>query len=753
MEIWRDSLGVPHLWAEDELDLARALGYVHAQDRLWQMEFFRRVADGRLAEILGAGLVETDRFLRTLGMGRAAAENLRVLDAPELARLEAYAEGVNAWIGEHPGALPPEFVALRFEPEPWEPRHTLAIAKIMSWDLADWQLGLDLQGAVDRLGPERAADLFPTYPPGAPTILGAGAEWEGTGDGTAAAPVRPGSVPLPRIPPLAARMLESVSASRASNAWVIGGDLTRSGKPILANDPHLALRAPSLWYLAALHGGETEVAGVTIPGTPAVVLGHTPGVAWGFTNAMVDDVDFFVERVDDEDPSRYLTPDGWAAFAVREETIQVRGAEPVVQRVRTSRHGPVLSDADPRGGGRVLAMRWTALDPSTTYRGLLAMNRARDAAGLLRALRDFDDPHQNVVFADTGGAFGYALSGRVPVRSSGDGLLPAAGWTGEGEWERYLSWEERPRVLNPAEGFVVTANHRVVGPDYPFRLGSEWAEPFRAIRITEMIRAGSKFTAADVSRQQMDVKDAFADRYLPLAMRAAEAIRDADAIRLLAEWDRRASEDSRAAALFYAWYEALRRRVGHDEFGGAPVYFPRAAMNRFLDAGGGRWADDVRTPERETLEHISALAMREALETAGRRSWGELHSTRIEHALGASAPLERALSLNVGPFPRGGSPYTVNVAGYGSRPPFINSHGASMRHVVDLADPDADGGFVVPTGQSGVPTSRHYRDQTPLWRAGRLWPIPLDRARAAGRAVERMTLRNGEQYIGNREQF
>jgi penicillin G amidase len=255
-----------------------------------------------------------------------------------------------------------------------------------------------------------------------------------------------------------------------------------------------------------------------------------------------------------------------------------------------------------------------------------------------------------------------------------------------------------------------------------------------------MLEAGSDFTAQEVALQQMDVRDAFAVRYLPMALRAAAAVDDSAALRLLSGWDARATTDSRAAPLFYAWYEALRRRVGFDEFAGSEIYFPRAALNRMLDAGGSAWVDDVSTPERETLEELSAAAMREAIGIAAGRPWGELHSTRIAHALGVSEALDRALSLDLGPFPNRGSPYTVNVAGYGSRPPFVNGHGPSLRHVVDLADPDGSGGFVLPGGQSGVPTSSHYRDQLDPWLEGRLWRIPLDRAAAAARAVERMTL-------------
>ena len=749
VEVWRDSLGVPHVWARNEADLFRAMGYVHAQDRLWQMELFRRVADGRMAEVLGPRLVDTDRFLRTLGMGRAAAETERTLNPEARALLQAYADGVNAWIADHPGPLPPEFLVLRFTPEPWTIRNSLAIGKIMAWDLADWNVGLDVQRAAEAVGPELARDLHPAYPDWGATILGDDAEWKGKG-GAAPAPPATAAPPraravsgvhVPRVPPLAAWLLEGVSAARASNAWVIGGERTASGKPILANDTHLALRAPSLWYLAALHGGGLESAGMTIPGVPLVVIGHGKTVAWGFTNAMTDDVDFFVEQVDSANAGRYRTPEGWADFEVRPETILVKGAEPVIHRVRTSRNGPVLSDVEDRAGGKVMAMRWTAQDPSTEVYALLGMNRARNAAEFTRALRDFNNPHQNVVFADAEGNIGYWMGGRVPVRASGDGVLPAAGWTGEGRWTRYLDFDEHPHVLNPAEGFVVTANNRQVGPAYPHRITSNWAPPYRAMRIREMVQDARALTADDVARQQMDVRDVFARRHLPFAVRAAEMAGDSAVARELRAWNGEAQVDSRPAALFYTWVEALRTRIGSDEFRGTPVYFPRDALESVLERGGGAWVDDVTTDSTETLDGQIVAAMREAVRTVGQRTWGELHPTRMDHPLGVVAALDRALKLNIGPFPNRGSPNTVNVAGFGARtPPFVNAYGPSQRHVVDLARVDDEGGFIVPTGQSGVPTSRHYRDQVQMWREGGLWRIPLDRAKAEARAVTRVTL-------------
>lgn len=759
VEVWRDSLGVPHVWAKDEADLFRAVGYVHAQDRLWQMELFRRVADGRMAEVLGARLVDTDKFLRTLGMGRAAAETERTLDPGSRRLMQAYADGVNQWIDHHPGPLPPEFLALRFRPEHWTVRNTLAIGRIMAWDLADWNVGLDLQRATEAVGPELARDLAPSYPEWGPTILDADGQWAGKGGASPAAPSpaparpaasggastapRQGAVPLPNVPALALELLDAVSTARASNCWVIGGSRTRSGKPILANDTHLALRAPSLWYLAALHGGGIDAAGMMIPGVPTVVIGHSKRVAWGFTNAMVDDVDFFVEQVDSADRARYRTPGGWARFETRPETIRVKGAAPVVQVVRTTRHGPVLSDVEERAGGKVLAMRWTAQDPSTEMTALMGMNQARSAAEFMHALHTFDNPHQNVVFADADGNIGYWMGGRVPIRRGGDGILPVPGWTGEGDWTGWLTFDQHPHALNPADGFIVTANNRQLpaSAGYPYFLAGNWAEPYRAMRIREMVESGRALTAADVAREQMDVRDAMAVRYQRFAVRAAELAGDSAAARELRAWTGDASTDSHAASLFYVWLENLRHRIGDDEFRGRPVYFPRTALERVLDRGGGAWVDDVRTPQVETLDEQLAGAMRDAVRTVGTKRWGELHVTEIDHPLGVVGVLNRSLRLNIGPFPNGGSGNTVKVAGYGGRtPPFVNAYGPSQRHVVDMADIDGQGGFVIPTGESGVPTSRHYRDQTEMWRTGRLWLIPLDRARAESRRVSRMVL-------------
>ncbi|HEX7088822.1 MAG TPA: penicillin acylase family protein [Longimicrobiales bacterium] len=728
VEVWYDSLAVPHVWAASLEDLVFAQGYLHARERLWQMELFRRVAQGRLAEIFGPELEASDRFLRVLGLWRAAGLEEEALSPEERRLLERYSEGVNAWIRTRRGALPPEFLLLRIRPEPWTPRHVVAVAKLMSMDLSSYQSDLAAARAIRRLGEQKARLLTPAYPSWAPTIL-------------------EGPEP-PEAPPIAAALLEAASMRRASNSWVIGGQRTRSGKPILANDMHLALRAPGLWYLMALHAEERrlDVAGMTIPGTPLVMAGHNCAVAWGYTNAMVDDADVFIERLDPADTSRYLTPDGSLPFEVFPETLHVRGRDSAsIVNIRWTRHGPVLTPGEQGTAGEVLALRWTAHQPSRTARAIVRLNFARNPDDVFRAVEDFDDPHQNVVFADTAGHIGYVMGGRVPLRgrdSRPPPVAPVPGWTGEWDWTGELPFEKHPRVLDPPQGYIVTANNRQAAGAIADLIGSEWSGGFRAHRIREMIRAAGRVDADAVHRMQLDVRDALAERYRDRAVAAATRANLPERARLLAEWDLEARGDSRAAALFYTWYERLRQAGGASFYGDADpgaVAIPRALTNEVLERRALPWVEGEGA--RESFDSLAAAAMGTADSLVGERTWGEIHRVELAHALAAARWLEVSLGLNVGPAPHAGSPTTVNVASHDGGFPFVTRYGASQRHVVDMADVDGAGGFILPAGQSGVPFSRHYRDQFERWRSGGLWPIPLDRERARARRVGTLWLR------------
>jgi penicillin amidase len=759
VEIWRDSVGVPHIWASSAEDLFFAQGYVHAQDRLWQMELIRRVAEGRLAEVMGADLVESDKFLRTIGLGRAARAAASELDPEHRYWLEAYAAGVNAWLDSRRGALPPEFVALRFSPGRWEVEHSLMLEKVMAWDLAAYQRGVDLARAVQILGPERAAHLAPEFPEWGTHILEEYAPKQALPNYNAELIA---GVTLPTVPPFAAALLDALSATRASNSWVIAGDRTRSGKPILANDMHLALTSPSLWYLVALHGGGFEVAGMSLPGAPFVVAGHNRAVAWGLTNAYVDDADLFVERIDPADSTRYLSPTGSLPFEVVIDTIHVRGmAEPVLFPVRWTRHGPILNGAEARAGEDLLALRWVGHDPSRTWQAMAGLNLASNWDEFVVAVGDFNNPHQNVIYADTAGRIGFYMGGRVPLRGAGKRppLAPVPGWSGEWDWLGDLPFSEHPQALDPPEGYIVTANNRQVAGAVGDLISTSWEEPFRAQRIRDLVAEGGPFDAAAVHGQQLDLWDAMAARYLDRAVAAAEGAGLDLVADQLRSWDLEARADSRAAALFYTWHDRLRRLAANSiyrpdegimdsgEGGGAPAlgatyqsrWFPRDAVTDLLERRALPWVEGGGTTE---FVELSARAMREADSIIAGRSWGELQVVIAEHPMGRIAWLGRLLGLDVGPSPIGGSPTTVNVASRtGSGYPRRVTHGASQRHVVDMGDIDGTGGFILPTGQSGLPFSRQYRDQFQSWREGGLWSIPLDREKARARRVHMMTLR------------
>lgn len=742
----RDPHGIPSIVAEDPHDLFFALGYVHAQDRLWQMELARRVAQGRLAEIFGPRLVEADRFLRTIGLWRSAARADSALEGDVRALVQSYADGVNAWVqmGE---PLPPEFLLLRIRPERWTVRHALVIGKLMTWDLTEWELSLDLARAMDRLGPERASELLPRVPAWSPRTVP-----DSILTDTLAEPMEmePAAEPelaeawpagmWPQVPAVLRPVLDGYGIARASNAWVVGPSRSRSGKPILANDMHLPPRTPSTWYLAGLHGAGFDVVGLTLPGVPGVVAGHSRDVAWGFTAAYVDNIDFFVEELDPTDSTRYRTPDGWARLAFRAETIAVRGAEePVVFTVAETRHGPILPPAQTGLPDRAVAMQWAGAEPTGEAGAVLRLNRARDADGVVSALRTFGNPGVNVVFADAEGTIGYWLAGYVPVRRNGDGVLPAPGASGEFDWMGSVPFDSLPHVINPPSGTIVSANN-IPRNGGPF-ISAHFMPGFRATRIVALLEATPRHDAASAHGMQLDVLSLFAERHFRRAVRAARDVGDEEAAVLLVGWDRRARAESRAAALFYTWVERMRWAIAADEYGDSLGYFPWEVLDRILESGESLFLDDARTPERETLEALSARALREAVALVGDRTWGEIHAVTSDHALGSVGWLDAWLGFNVGPTPTPGGPFTVNVAHHSAlRPPFRVTWSVSQRHVVDLGDPDEAGGFILPTGESGHPLSRHYADQRETWLRGGLWRIPVERRRTEETARFEMVL-------------
>jgi len=767
VDVQVDTFGVPYVTAGAEADLLRALGYLHATDRLWQMEYFRRVAAGRLAELFGPGLVETDRFLRTFDLWGAAERAAANLDPAERERLQAYSVGVNARLDEVGKPLAPEFSLLRFKPEPWDPVSTMAVGMVMNLDLSHWRRDLSRFWASRHMSPEKAAILSRPYPDWGRTILDfpiplpAGAQapplpLPGSGEadsavaqtGVARVGTDPGMGPARWR---AFEVLESVSARSASNAWVISGGRTASGDPILANDMHLSLRAPSIWYLAVLHADSSDyhAVGFTLPGVPGIVVGHNRSMAWGYTNGMVDDMDFAVER-SSEDGLQYLEGGEWIEYAVRAETLRVRGAEPEVVLVRETVRGPIVSDALP-GLGADLSGVWTAATSEAQSTGLWDMNRAGSLAEFDRAVRGFAQPHQNVVFASVEGRIGYRLAGRIPVRAGWDGSIPVEaermGGGFQGTWPPAM----HPSGLDPDAGFFATANN-LQAPGLGTAVSTDYAAPFRAERISGQLELRRDWSVEAVYELQHDTYSLLGERYLPLAVQTARRVGQEEAAARLEGWDGRVDIESLGAPLFYSWLYRLRSLIAADEYAEAPgwAFFPMKSFLAVLDEGDANpWVDDVRTPARETLDDLAARAMNDALAAVGEEAWGELHSERHTHPLGRNRWLQRLFGFSIGPYPSPGGPNTVRPDDYrkweslDSRswaPPWLSEYGPSERFIAELSPEGPVGRFLIPTGQSGNPFSSNYRDLNDRWRDGELVQVPLARERFIRRSVRQIRI-------------
>ena len=696
--LW-DSLAVPHVIARSDTDFFAALGYLHARDRMWQMDLLRHAAEGRLSELFGARTVAVDRSLRGLEIAGIARVRVRHASATTRAAGAAYVRGVNAWLATGVRAL--EFRLLGHTPEPWRLEHSVAIGVLEAWDLRSDNGEIQRARAAAELGEAKAADLSVPYPKSAPVIVESS---RGPG-------------------PTRWRSGSADAQAAASNAWAIGPSHTRSGKPILENDPHLGLRTPSIWYLVGAHAPGYEVVGVTIPGLPPVVLGHTASHGWGFTNGMIDDLDYVQERIS-TDTARYLTPAGWKPVEVVVETLQVKGRDPVIYRRHRTANGPLVDAGWRPDSQTAYALRWAGQQSSDELAALIGMARATNRREFEAALETFRSPEQNIVYADSSGTIAYDLAGFVPMRRSGDGSRPEPGWTGGGGWERTLRPAELPRVVNPASGYIVTANNRIVGDAFSIPIRADYDLGYRAERIWEMLRRDTAVTAAIVARQQVDVENVFLRRLAPLAAAAADAAGRAALGERLIRWDGSMAAERTEPTLIWSWYRELQALTYDDE---SPRFRPSAPLHRWLMAGQSPWFDDRRTPEREDLPAVARRAMVTVLSRGDPRPWGDEHSLTEEHSLGAIPVVGWLAGFNVGPLRHGGGNQTVNVCHSSEYvPPFTCTDGPSMRHVVDFGDVDGAGGFILPTGQSGNPRSRHYRDQLRRWQRGELWIVPVD---------------------------
>jgi penicillin amidase len=757
VEVLTDRYGVPHIYARNEDDLYFAQGYIHAQERLWQMELNRRTASGRLSEIFGEIAVATDRFSRRLGMHRAAAAEVPRLSEQNKRTLDAYARGVNAYIEQNKYKLPIEFSLLRFKPAAWQITDSILWAKMMGWSLCgNWETEIIRARIIATLGAKRAAKLESGYDPKHPLIIPPGVEYRGVNLGM-----------LEQYEQI--KQLTGFGMLGASNNWVVDGTMTTTGSPILCNDPHLGQTAPSIWYECHLVAGDIDVIGASFPGTPGVIIGHNQHIAWGITNAVSDVQDLYIEKFNPQNPHQYEYQGKWEEAQVILEEIKVRGAKtPLIEEVRVTRHGPILTSISLSGKDNLpgkngnnhasaelpLALRWPGLEQCHIISAVQKMNQATNWEEFRDALRDWDVPPQNLIYGDKEGNIGYVMAGAIPIRAQGQALLPSPGWTGEYEWTGFIPFDELPQTYNPQQHFIVTANNRVVDDDYPYYITNEWLNGYRAQRIRDLLTSKGKLAPTDMALIQGDQYALPAVEIVPhiLSLQTSAPLEKA-ALDVLRTWNYILAPASVAAAIYATFLHKFQVIVFGVMFGddetlvhgylgrGSSILAPingyasrsKPLLIRLLNEHDDSWFADSAIPNgprswdaaRSSAFTAAVEELREKLgNDISQWQYGKIHKMSYNHVLGTIKPLDKI--FNRGPFPLGGDVDTVNMGATLPHQPETVITIPSFRQIVNLADMKASLSGHSP-GQSGHPASKHYADFIKPWLRVKHHPMLFER--------------------------
>ncbi len=769
----RDGLGVPHIRAATVEDLAEAQGYVMAQDRLWQMDLLRRVARGQLSEILGARTLKIDESFRTYGFARAAERDATLFDPESRKVMDAYARGVNQFIEQHKKNLPLEFSLLHYEPTPWQPSDTLAISGYMYRTLTDtWERELNRAKVTERAGAERAKDLFSGeaamdhFVVGDPKVIDDGsqrsaahaddeddeddmepdavlkASWGASGGGLTAE----------NDPDLTSALAESVQEflqeskyeirqGLGSNNWVVSGAHTATGKPLLANDTHLELSIPSIWYEVHLTAPGWNVKGFTLPGAPMIIIGHNDRIAWGFTNNGADVQDLYVETCNPAAPDEYRVKGAWTKAQIIDETIHVKGQPDEHLKVSVTRHGPVVH----REGDRAYTLRWTATEPGGLANSYNWLGKARNWKEFREAMKRVWGPGQNAVYADVEGNIGYVMAARVPIRKKGHGEVPVPGDTDDYEWTGYIPFEQLPQALNPESGLIVTANARVVGPNYKPYLTDRWEEPYRTARIYDLLHDRHDLRPEDMLKVQTDTYS-YPHVFLADQLSAAAKIvksKDARAQKLiegLKDWNGIADADSAEVSFLHAARRAAIEILLEPSLGKETnLYQWRSTtfLQKILTDRPAKWLPSAYKNYDELLAAAADAAVTRLAEQSGSArvedwAWKRFNSLDMFHPIGHEGLLKRFLSIT--DKSQAGTQYSVRAA--------MKTHGPAMRFVGNPGNWD-ESILLIPAGQSGQPGSSHYSDQFFYWYEGKPIFAPFSDAAEAKARKHTLTLKPG----------
>jgi penicillin amidase len=737
-----DEYGVPHLFADNEADLYYGFGYVHAQDRLWQMTISQLAAEGRFAEFFGPELIEFDKYQRTLGIWEVAGRILEEeITEKELQFLQAYSDGVNAYIRQNNNKLPVQFALAEMHPLEWTPRHSIAIVRLMGWELnLSWWSEVTYNYLKNKLPADTFEELLLSWDASSPTTLD---DTESIGLSTAAL------LPMLEMEFKKRELLEIEGSHVGSNAWVVDGSRTPTGYPMLAGDPHLGLDMPGKWYEIHLNLSGKNVSGVTVAGIPGVVLGQNDQMAWSFTNIMADDTDFFLEIADDEDRGRYVVDStyagqvAYAPFEIVREVIKVKGQEAELYEYRKTKHGPVITDMYPNQalvGDQLIAMQWTGHQLSNELRTMYEINWAEDFQDFKDALSHFGVPGQNFMYGDRAGNIAMFSTARLPIRT-GNKVTLRRGWVPEDDWQGFIPIEEMPHIINPEKGWIANANNKITTENYPHYIATFWEPPSRIERITTTLAPDTMVTVDDMIALQNDSYSSFAATLTPIILEIIKSQSEYDfslPVSYLENWDFQYSESSTAASIFDVFFLKFTENTLKDEFGEAAYQnfvvhelIPVRTMTALIQDSSALF-DDVTTPQIESRKDMILQSMQDAIlflsDSLGSEPfewrWEQLHTITFEPPLFGMAADDpnapKALSMIVdnvlskGPFSVEGHGMSVNNGQYKWDSPFEMTLGASVRRIVDLSDLSATRS-VLPTGQSGNPLSDHYGDQTSKW--------------------------------------
>ncbi len=765
--VLRNSFAVPMIIAQNKEDAMFTLGYIHAQERLFQMDVARRAGEGRLSEVFGSKTIAFDKMFRTIGIYKSIKENYSKLNPLSQQILEAYSKGVNAYIQQAKGKYPVEFDVLGYDPYPWRPEHSLVIAKMMAWELnISWWTDIAFASIVQKLGEENAKELLPDFPQNAPTIIPKG---------------------LNNVVSLPAGFINTdrefrkftgfIGTHIGSNNWVVNGKMSSSGKPIIANDPHLAFSAPGKWFFAIIRCDEFNVEGFTLPGLPAIVIGKNQNISWVMTNVMADDADFYFERIDSTG-NNYFFNNNWNKISTEIDSFAVKGFSNHIFTKRKTHRGPVVSDIhqynilfpDEKSNTATISMRWTGLDFSDELFAALSMNKAKNWNDFKEALRYFTVPGQNFVYADVDGNIGYVCAAKLPLRNNSSPTLIYDGTTDQYDWKGFVSYDEMPKLFNPPQNFIASANNKTV-ENFPHHISNIWEPSSRIERITELLNSKKKHSIEDFKKYQHDFVSPYAKTITGYILSAFSSAKINDpnlktAIELFSNWDYKLDSKSQVPTIYTSFIHHLLKNTLEDELGedllSEYVFIanvPYRIIPKFFE-NNSRYFDNIKTTDIETRDDIIRSSLVDALNSLEKNidteiknwQWGNIHKVTFKHMFNGASGLVDNL-LNIGPFEIGGDGTTVfnteysfdrlftsekNKVNSSRSKPFENVLGPSMRYIFDFSEPDYLE-FILPTGQSGNFISDHYNDMTQMWLKGKYIRLPLIEEKFESKAKHKMT--------------